>query len=658
MTITQLAYVVALNAHRNFAAAAAHCHVTQPTLSMQLKKLEEELGAVLFDRNKKPVAPTDIGEKVIEQARVSLQSLKQIDALVRHHASDLSGTLRVGIVPTLSPYLLPRILPSLAQRYPSLTLEIEELLSDQIVDKLHKDQLDVALWVARASENHLIHVPLFYERFLVYLPNGHAHAHNTVSLSELDMKQLWLLKEGHCFRDQVVSFCGELLETNHHASFLSGSLETLKKIVDQHYGFTLLPELAVLDLPPEQRANVRSFKNISPLRAVSITYHQRFCKHKLIQMLKTEIQANVPRELLERNPRTGGSLEISAVLRETLIIAYFGPIRFLTSQSTHSFMKKFFFTLAVPVLSFLFVQCQGPSATNVQPAELFTDNAVLQRGQEIVIWGTADPGGKIEVELAENEAQAEADAQGKWQATLPAMEAGGPYELEIEGADEIALKNIMIGDVWLASGQSNMEWALQAEVDNFEEEIANANYPNIRLFTVERTISYTPLDSMTVTEGGWLPCSPETVPAFSAVAYFFGRQIHQEEGVAIGLINSSWGGTPAEAWTSEEMLLTMPDFAGEIKKRQQANETMISPEAIEQQRSAIIETANQKVSGANYQPELEPECRKDHVTPEPLGSCRHHPAKLRWLRLVSEDHHPAKSLRGESPYAAPGSHRR
>ena len=129
MTITQLEYVVALDTHRNFATAAAHCHVTQPTLSMQLKKLEEELETILFDRNKKPVVPTDIGKQVIEQARVSLQSLKQIDALVRRHVDDLSGTLRVGIIPTLSPYLLPRVLPSLAKQYPNLTLEmIAELL--------------------------------------------------------------------------------------------------------------------------------------------------------------------------------------------------------------------------------------------------------------------------------------------------------------------------------------------------------------------------------------------------------------------------------------------------------------------------------------------------------------------------------------------------
>ena len=299
MTITQLKYIVALDTHRNFATAASHCFVTQPTLSMQIKKLEEELEVTLFDRNQKPVVPTDIGQQVVEQARVSLQSLKKIEELVHHHADNLSGTLRIGIIPTLSPYLLPRILPSLAAKYPNLDLEIEELLSDQIIEKLHKDLLDVCVWVANRTEHHLVNLPLFYERFLVYLPNGHPYREKVIALDELDMKQMWLLREGHCFRDQVATFCGGLVETDHHANFLSGSLETLKKIVDQHYGFTLLPELAVFDLPPEQQVNVRSFKNIQPLREVSLTYHRRFSKEKLVQAFKEEIQANIPNELLD-----------------------------------------------------------------------------------------------------------------------------------------------------------------------------------------------------------------------------------------------------------------------------------------------------------------------------------------------------------------------
>ena len=232
-------------------------------------------------------------------------------------------------------------------------------------------------------------------------------------------------------------------------------------------------------------------------------------------------------------------------------------------------MKRNYLLLAFVVL--LLTNCQGPTATNVQPDELFTDNAVLQRDHELKVWGTANPGGTVEVSINGASAQATADEQGKWKATLPPMEAGGPYEMTISGDQEKVLNNIMLGDVWVASGQSNMEWMLKAQVDNFEEEITNASYPNIRLFTVEKNTSNTPLDTMAVVGNGWLVCSPETVPDFSAVAYFFGREIHQEEGVPIGLINTTWGGTPAEAWTSEKALMQMPDFQAALAEQKKAS---------------------------------------------------------------------------------------
>ena len=265
-------------------------------------------------------------------------------------------------------------------------------------------------------------------------------------------------------------------------------------------------------------------------------------------------------------------------------------------------MKTLNHPITLIFFSFLLIRCQGPSATNVQPHELFTDNAVLQRGKDIVVWGTADPGGTVEVELGEAEATAEVDEQGRWRATLPSLEAGGPYELEIEGAEEISLKNIMIGDVWVASGQSNMEWALKSEVDNFEEEIANATFPDIRLFTVEHNTSYTPLDSVIVVGDGWLPTSPETIPDFSAVAYFFGRQIHQDEGVPIGLISTNWGGTPAEAWTSESALMTMPDFKTALEKQKSSDMT---PAKAAQRRQEIMEAADQKINDPAYRPQFD-----------------------------------------------------
>nr|WKN39569.1 LysR substrate-binding domain-containing protein [Tunicatimonas sp. TK19036] len=299
MTITQLEYIIALETHHNFAKAAEHCFVTQPTLSMQIKKLEDELGVVLFDRNKKPVAPTDIGALVIEEAQRTLHSLQKIQEVVQQHADEVSGKLRIGIIPTLSPYLLPRLLPKLADKYPKIEFEIEELLSEQLVDKLHKDQLDLGIWVANRQEPHLLHASLFYEKFLIYLPEGHPYPNTPIALQELDMNHIWLLKEGHCFRDQVQKLCSNLTHTRHQVNFLSGSLETLKKMVDQHYGFTLLPELAIRELSEKQKENVREFKHIQPLREVSLTYHKRFPREKLIRIIKKEVQESVPAELLD-----------------------------------------------------------------------------------------------------------------------------------------------------------------------------------------------------------------------------------------------------------------------------------------------------------------------------------------------------------------------
>ena len=298
MTITQLEYIVALETHRNFAKAAGHCFVTQPTLSMQIKKLEDELGMVLFDRNKKPVTPTDVGAQVIEEAQRTLQSLQKIREVVQQHADEVSGKLRMGIIPTLSPYLLPRLLPRLAETYPKIEFEIEELVSEQLVEKLHRDQLDVGIWVANRREPYLVHTPLFYEKFLIYLPEGHPYPNSPVALHELDMNHIWLLKEGHCFRDQVEKLCGNFTQTRHQVNFLSGSLETLKKMVDQHYGFTLLPELAIQELSEDQQENVREFKHIHPLREISLTYHKRFPREKLLRIIQKEIRQSVPTEML------------------------------------------------------------------------------------------------------------------------------------------------------------------------------------------------------------------------------------------------------------------------------------------------------------------------------------------------------------------------
>lgn len=197
-------------------------------------------------------------------------------------------------------------------------------------------------------------------------------------------------------------------------------------------------------------------------------------------------------------------------------------------------------------------------ASNIQLPALFSDNMVLQQKLKIPVWGTAEPGGKVSVRLGNQEKHAIVPKAGKWQIDLDPVSAGGPYELSVIGEDTMLFKNVLIGEVWVCSGQSNMAWPVSNSL-NAEAEIETATYPNMRLFTVERNSSFTPLSD--VTTEGWKACSPQTVPKFSAVGYFFGRHLHEKLGIPIGLIHTSWGGTPAEAWTSKNSLKKLPDFA-------------------------------------------------------------------------------------------------
>lgn len=201
---------------------------------------------------------------------------------------------------------------------------------------------------------------------------------------------------------------------------------------------------------------------------------------------------------------------------------------------------------------------------NVTPAGVFSDNMVLQRNAHVPIWGKADPGEIVNVQIAGQSVSSTTNDDGKWEVILNPVKAGGPYKLTIKGNNEITFENVLYGDVWLASGQSNMEWDLKSNVNNYEEEIANADYPEIRLFNVPRNIDQQPVED--VKEASWQVCSPEVVGDFSAVGYFFGREIYKSNDVPIGVLESSWGGSPAEAWTSYEMLGSVDHYADESAK--------------------------------------------------------------------------------------------
>lgn len=229
--------------------------------------------------------------------------------------------------------------------------------------------------------------------------------------------------------------------------------------------------------------------------------------------------------------------------------------------------RVYSFPLFVFLATTLLVGCQSPASEVALPA-LFTDNMVLQRDQDIPVWGKATPGGAVSVAMNDMARETTAAPDSMWEVRLPAMAAGGPYMLEISGATSQTFDNVMVGDVWVASGQSNMEWSVRNS-NNAEAEIAAANYPNIRLYTIPRTVSLAPLEDIATT--GWQPVTPETIPGFSAVAYSFGRKLQGELDVPIGLINTSWGGTLAEAWTSRAGLSTLDDFREEVANLEASN---------------------------------------------------------------------------------------
>jgi LysR family transcriptional regulator, hydrogen peroxide-inducible genes activator len=304
MTLVQLEYLLAVDTHRHFATAAEHCFVTQPTLSMQLQKLEEELGVQLFDRSRVPVRPTEIGKEVIAQARIVVAESKKIKELVQQQKQELSGELRIGVIPTLAPYLIPLFVTGFMAKYPAVRLVVQELLTDEIVQQLNHELLDAGLLVTPLGDKRIKELPLFYEAFVAYINPSHPLAGSrTIAPEQLDMDDLWVLNEGHCFRSQVLNICnrgGASTPPSGHFDYKSGSLETLKRIVETQRGLTLLPELSVLDIPQEKQALVHMFQEPEPQREVSLAVHRSFLKKRLIEALQKEIVVAIPKHIRSR----------------------------------------------------------------------------------------------------------------------------------------------------------------------------------------------------------------------------------------------------------------------------------------------------------------------------------------------------------------------
>ena len=303
MTITQLQYVLAVAEYKNFTLAAQKCFVTQPTLSMQIQKVEEELDIKLFDRTKKPIKLTDIGQKIVNQAKNIVNEADRIQDIVQQEKGFIGGEFRLGIIPTVMPTLLPMFLKNFINKYPKVKLIIEELNTDELIFKLNNGHLDAAIAATPLNEEKIKEVVLYFEPFVAYVPANTAYLNKKeITIDDLNVNDLLLLQDGHCFRESVLNLCkNNTIESGSHFQIESGSFETLIKLADEGLGFTLLPYLHTLNLSDTDKQKLRNFAEPKPAREVSLIYPKTELKIHIIDALRSSIAGVVKGAIVFQN---------------------------------------------------------------------------------------------------------------------------------------------------------------------------------------------------------------------------------------------------------------------------------------------------------------------------------------------------------------------
>lgn len=291
MTITQLKYVLAVAEYKNFTLAADKCFVTQPTLSMQIQKIEDELSIQIFDRTKKPIQLTEIGQKIVTQAKSIVNEADRIHDIVEQQKGFIGGEFRLGIIPTIMPTLLPMFLNNFIKKYPKVKLIIEELNTAEIITKLNNGHLDAAIAATPLQEEKIKEIVLYYEPFMAYIPEGHQHYQKKeIEVSDLNLDEILLLQDGHCFRDGILNLCRNNARNEiNHFQIESGSFETLIKLANEGLGTTLLPYLHTLDLKETDKNKLRHFIEPKPAREVSLIYPKSELKIHIIDALRNTI---------------------------------------------------------------------------------------------------------------------------------------------------------------------------------------------------------------------------------------------------------------------------------------------------------------------------------------------------------------------------------
>jgi LysR family hydrogen peroxide-inducible transcriptional activator len=291
MTITQLYYVLAVAEHQNFTKPAEKCFVTQPTLSMQIQKLEDQLDVQIFDRSKKPIELTEIGKKIVSQAKNIVNEADRIQDIVDQQKGFIGCEFKLGIIPTIMPTLLPMFLKTFIKRYPKVKLKIEELTTEEIIQRVNDGNLDAAIAATPLQNENIKERVLYFEPFVAYIPEHHRlHTNEKINVNELEIEDMLLLEDGHCFRDGVINLCKSLKQHDDDKFQLeSGSIETLIKLSNEGHGMTLLPYLHTLDIKEKEKPNLHHFNEPVPAREVSIIYNKSELKMQIIEALQNVI---------------------------------------------------------------------------------------------------------------------------------------------------------------------------------------------------------------------------------------------------------------------------------------------------------------------------------------------------------------------------------
>lgn len=300
-SITQLEYLIAVDKHRHFGKAAKECNVSQPTLSMQLHKMEEEYGITFFDRSKQPILPNPVALPLIEQAKTILREYEKLKHLTVDQTGEPSGDFKLGVIPTIAPYLIPQFLGDFATRYPKVNISVREMTTAQIVEALDRDEIDAGILATPLHILSLDERPLYYEPFYVFTSPQHPISKlKSVTEDDLTANGIWLLSEGHCLRNQVIKLCSARKSSAvfKNVSFESGSMETIVQLVKQGHGYTLLPAMATHSLREEKNsektAGLKEIKSPTPTREVSLVYRRSQYKQNILKALSESVKSHLP----------------------------------------------------------------------------------------------------------------------------------------------------------------------------------------------------------------------------------------------------------------------------------------------------------------------------------------------------------------------------